>query len=441
MPKLLGTGEINIAVVRNGKPGPVLDWVQDWDSHSVLIDNVKIISPKMFTGLKDSSGRITGIAMGRSISLTDPYAIGIIGYSQSLKTFEISAKDGSAIFGLKGKTSINLSPNGTLDVSANITVGGISGQNGYLEVLNSKNIPMLTAGSGGVYASSIHMRKNIGDSLLSLSRYDIMPLGAEGYEPDTATIDIEGDKFLLTQTKNNGGVLVYDDTEINPGTIKMSTRDQYTSAGIYNNNMYLSSYGLRIGQDNPDLNNITIAYDRGVFFQKGGNTSALNLTTSNTIQLTLGSASVFNASRTKASFDVEVATKTNLSALGDIWLNNSTIHQVRYLNSPSTMDIRTNGGLGLAGGPLYLNGNGIQYSLFNLDEPLVIANNRSTIDYKSIIDDVEIISKNGEIGLIPKTTPSARGSSNNYIDLTSIISALVAYVKELESRINILESK
>lgn len=379
MTKLLGTAEINLAVLKENKPGAVLDWIQDWDDNSTLIDDERVISPKMFTGIKDSSGYLTGIAMGRSISRGEPNNIGIIGYNKSIKTFEINALDGSATFGQKGKTAINLYPNGVLDVSANITIGGRSGQNGYIEILDANNNTTFAAGAGGIYANSIQMRKDLGSLMVLESRSGISQKGADGYNANTAMIDIEGDKFLLTQTKDMGGVLVFDDTEINPGAIQMRTRDSYTVAGKYNYDMILNSYGIRIGYENADLNSIELGYDRGVMFKKKPSnssspiTAVLDLNYDGTMMLGHGLNSYWQFKKNKVlsvpgsiyyqgSDEQRLVLEgsnaglyLNPTAMGYYnWSNNKAYFRIDVANS----EVRTDAGWFATGGPRMITGRG-----------------------------------------------------------------------------------
>ena len=73
-----------------------LDWLEDWNSNSVIVDKEgrKIISPKMFAGTKDSSGRITGVALGRDVMNRsgESQITGVVGYKDDLPVFSLSDK-------------------------------------------------------------------------------------------------------------------------------------------------------------------------------------------------------------------------------------------------------------------------------------------------------------------------------------------------------------
>lgn len=58
----------------DGKPGEdanLLPWVEQWNNNKTLIDGEYIVSPKMFSGTKDSGGKLTGIALGRDCITVD----------------------------------------------------------------------------------------------------------------------------------------------------------------------------------------------------------------------------------------------------------------------------------------------------------------------------------------------------------------------------------
>lgn len=59
---------------KDGEPGEdanLLPWVEQWDNNKTLIDGEYVVSPKMFSGTKDSGGKLTGIALGRDCITVD----------------------------------------------------------------------------------------------------------------------------------------------------------------------------------------------------------------------------------------------------------------------------------------------------------------------------------------------------------------------------------
>jgi len=51
--------------VYDGQDAALPDWVQNWNNNKTLLGDTYVVSPTMFSGTKDSDGKLTGIAMGR----------------------------------------------------------------------------------------------------------------------------------------------------------------------------------------------------------------------------------------------------------------------------------------------------------------------------------------------------------------------------------------
>lgn len=82
----------------SGAPGTdmnLLDWVNDWNTNKTQINNTTVVTPKIFAGVKNSDGTLTGIALGRFIlgvkntagSVTNETVDGIYGFKEGYKTF------------------------------------------------------------------------------------------------------------------------------------------------------------------------------------------------------------------------------------------------------------------------------------------------------------------------------------------------------------------
>ena len=86
---------------RAGTPGAagadanLLDWVREWNSGKTLIDSSTVITPKLFAGVKNTDGTVTGTAIGRfalstktaSGSIATETVDGICGFKDGYKTF------------------------------------------------------------------------------------------------------------------------------------------------------------------------------------------------------------------------------------------------------------------------------------------------------------------------------------------------------------------
>lgn len=96
-----------------GKDANLLDWVSEWNTNATTIDGSKVITPKLFAGTKDSSNKLTGVAIGTNIfgtSGTHANMSGIFGLKSDTKTFAMNL-DGSGFIGnnkIKWDTSGNI---------------------------------------------------------------------------------------------------------------------------------------------------------------------------------------------------------------------------------------------------------------------------------------------------------------------------------------------
>lgn len=83
-----------------GAPGidaNLLDWVNEWNTGKTLINNSTVVTPKIFAGVKNSDGTLTGTAVGRfalsvknaSGNITSETVDGIYGFRGGIKTFFI----------------------------------------------------------------------------------------------------------------------------------------------------------------------------------------------------------------------------------------------------------------------------------------------------------------------------------------------------------------
>lgn len=78
-----------------GADANLLDWVREWNTGKTLIDSHTVITPKLFAGVKNTDGTITGTAIGRfslstktaSGSIATETIDGICGFRNGYKTF------------------------------------------------------------------------------------------------------------------------------------------------------------------------------------------------------------------------------------------------------------------------------------------------------------------------------------------------------------------
>lgn len=78
-----------------GADANLLDWVREWNTDKTLINSNTVITPKLFAGVKNTDGTVTGTAIGRfslstknaSGSITTETIDGICGFRNGYKTF------------------------------------------------------------------------------------------------------------------------------------------------------------------------------------------------------------------------------------------------------------------------------------------------------------------------------------------------------------------
>lgn len=78
-----------------GKDSNLLDWVKDWNTNKTVIGSDSVITPKIYAGVKNSNGTLTGVAIGKfplsvvqaSGSIATETVDGIYGFKDGYKTF------------------------------------------------------------------------------------------------------------------------------------------------------------------------------------------------------------------------------------------------------------------------------------------------------------------------------------------------------------------
>ena len=97
----------------DGKPGEdanLLPWVEDWNNNKTEIGGEYLISPKIFSGTKDSNGKLTGVALGRDcVTVDGEKKTGIFALDQDDLMLELDPLNKRYVF--RG-TNIIGSPNG-----------------------------------------------------------------------------------------------------------------------------------------------------------------------------------------------------------------------------------------------------------------------------------------------------------------------------------------
>ena len=123
----------------NGTAGTdtnLLDWVENWNNNKTTIGSNSVITPKLFAGVKNSNGTLTGTAIGRytlstinaSGSIVPETIDGIYGFKDGYKTFTID-NTGSIVLG-KGNQFIRYnSATGRIEFGSDVSLNWVSAIN------------------------------------------------------------------------------------------------------------------------------------------------------------------------------------------------------------------------------------------------------------------------------------------------------------------------
>lgn len=120
----------------NGIDANMLDWVKDWNSNKTIIGTNSVITPKIFAGIKNSNGTLTGMAIGR-------FNLNILNSSGGITTEKIDGlygfKDGYVTFSLNNTGSVQLgrgnqfiqynAATGRIEFGSDVTLNWVNGIN------------------------------------------------------------------------------------------------------------------------------------------------------------------------------------------------------------------------------------------------------------------------------------------------------------------------
>lgn len=126
---------------KDGEPGEdanLLPWVEDWNNNKTEIGGEYLISPKIFSGTKDSSGKLTGIALGRDcITIDGEKRTGIFALVKDEVVFELDPINQQYKF--KGTIEADSGKIGEWNItSTGLAISGQSNANIYLNINGGK---------------------------------------------------------------------------------------------------------------------------------------------------------------------------------------------------------------------------------------------------------------------------------------------------------------
>ncbi|GAB6013546.1 beta strand repeat-containing protein, partial [Viscerimonas tarda] len=227
---------------KTGATGPagadanLLDWVSDWDTGKTLIGGNSVITPKIFAGVKNANGTLTGVALGH-------FALSALNASGQVVTETIDGiygfKDGNRTFFVDNGGNAQLG-RGTQYIKYNATTGKVEfGSEVALAWIGSTYIDATGIFTGTLSANTVGAvninATQITAGTIAAARIDVAALKASLI----TAANIEA--LTLNVTKGKIGGWTIDSDSIFLGT-KNNTSGAYTSASA---SMTIGSTGIR----------------------------------------------------------------------------------------------------------------------------------------------------------------------------------------------------
>ncbi|MDR1718055.1 MAG: hypothetical protein LBS20_19635 [Prevotella sp.] len=209
---------------KDGADANLLDWVSDWNTNKSLIGANSVITPKIFAGVKNSDGTLTGTAIGHfplsvknsSGNIVTETIDGIYGFRAGVKTFAID-NTGTVLLG-NGNQSVKYnSATGKIEFGSDVSLNWIGAT-----YIDKDGIFTGTLSANTVNAITINANQ-ITAGTIDTARLNVDALKA------TLITAANIDALTLNVTKGKIGGWSIDADSISRGT-KNNTSGAYTSA-------------------------------------------------------------------------------------------------------------------------------------------------------------------------------------------------------------------
>lgn len=119
-----------------GKDASLLDWINDWNTNKTQISSTTLITPKIFTGVKNADGTVTGIALGhfplktvtaQGTAITETIN-GLYGFRAGRKTFVLESS-GNAVLGNGDQSLSYNAQTGRIEFGAGVSLNWVNAIN------------------------------------------------------------------------------------------------------------------------------------------------------------------------------------------------------------------------------------------------------------------------------------------------------------------------
>ncbi len=216
-----------------------LDWIEDWNSTGTLINEHKVITPRIFAGSNEGtnlSPNLTGVAIGLDVLGTTDDTIGIVGYNKNDPRFKLDA-DGNFFVG-SGWSNISSGDGGGLKYDAELKKLTVSGS---IDII-----------SGSIGQQDIDkVLGDIADSSNTIDNWSVQ--GTDGIVSISGGAIYAGSVTADKLTVN--GLTVKDENDIS--TFAVAQNGEVTIDGTLRSNNFslLNSTGYQITRDGEAILN------------------------------------------------------------------------------------------------------------------------------------------------------------------------------------------
>ncbi|GAB6119727.1 hypothetical protein [Dysgonomonas termitidis] len=212
------------AAGKDGTDANLLDWVADWNTNKTVIGANSVITPKIFAGVKNANGTLTGLALGR-------FALSTLNASGQVATETIDGlhgfRDGKKTFSIDTTGTVLLG-NGNQSVKYNSATGKIEfGSDVSLNWIGATYIDKDGVFTGTLSANTVNAVK-INATQITAGTIDVARLNVDALKVSLITA-ANIDALTLNVTKGKIGGWSIDTDSIFRGT-KNNTSGAYTGA-------------------------------------------------------------------------------------------------------------------------------------------------------------------------------------------------------------------
>lgn len=264
-----------------GKDANLLSWIEEWNSNKTEIGGEFVVSPKIFSGTKDSDGKLTGIALGRDcVTINGEKRTGIFALDEDNIIFELDplirkykfsgtilvrnekgdvwevTSNGDNIIGNKTGKRVVISPNSS-DIKiyddSNTNVASIEGvtRNSIPELFGGVSLPSITIINVPFSITKTSQKKVISNSFhtVGLTTIDLSCTASMGSMYKTSTeLTIEVESYSDAALKNYvGRTILLNDGHTDTNSWNLSLQNVRMTL---NEGYHVLSTSLSVAQQN-----------------------------------------------------------------------------------------------------------------------------------------------------------------------------------------------